>query len=372
VDGAKSSGKRNRQPRKMTYSCQLISSSNAAHLQQLYTGFAALNRSNYLNLRWTPPAACGEPDPGQHALIAVLNDGLRVAYDVIDAHEIDRDLLARVDLYFKRSCAFHYPELAPREAAKIRPLGLNYEVYPDDIDLSGINRTWRTRHGLGRVTGIFGSLGITARYVPRQRALEPRASDRTDPFVVFLTRVWDPDDVDRDNAFKQDRLELNSMRAACIRALREHFGGRAIVGLLPSNYASRTYPELQVHDPRLTDRGQYQDLIRRACVCVTSTGLHRSAGWKLGEYVSLGKAIVSEKVNCTLPGEFLPEHNYLSFSDPDQCVAAVTRLFTEPDLIAKLMTANTDYYQRFLKPDMLIMNSLGYDHVELPNTAEAT
>jgi len=339
--------------------CQLISSANSAHLQQLYTGFSLLARSKLLRVSWTQPAACGEPDPGNHALIAVLNGNFKVAYDVIDGREINRDLLARVDLYFKRSCAFQYPDLEPFEATKIQPLGLNYEVYPDHTDVAGALRAWHTRRSLGRISGMFRPLGLSTRFVPRQRVLEARASDRTDPFVVFLSRMWDPDEgVGRDHALKQERLELNSMRASCIRALRAHFGDRAITGLLPSNCAARTYPELQLHDEGLTHRGKYQEIVRQSSVCVTTTGLHQSVGWKLGEYVSAGKAIVTERLNSMLPGEFLPERNYLSFSNADECVAAVERLFAEPELMANLMAANADYYQHFLRPDRLVMNSL--------------
>ena len=63
-------------------------------------------------------------------------------------------------------------------------------------------------------------------------------------------------------------------------------------------------------------------------------------------------------LNCTLPGAFLPEHNYLSFANADECVTGVERLFAEPELTANLMSANADYYQRFLRPDKLVMNSL--------------
>jgi hypothetical protein len=285
----------------------LISSSDSSHLQQIFTGFSLLARAKFLDVSWTTPAAYGVPDPGDHVLIAVLNDELRIAYDVLDTREIDRDRLASVDFYCKRSCAFQYPELKPDEAAKIRPLGLNYEVYPDHIDLGSALRVWQTRSGLGRFTGVFRPLGLTPRFVPRQHALERRRSDQTDPFVVFLSRAWDPqEDLLRNEELKQERLELNSTRAACIRALRDHFGERTIAGLMPSPYAARTYPELQVHDAHLTDRGKYQELIRRASVCVTG----------------------------------------------------VERLFAQPELTANLMSANADYYQRFLRPDKLVMNSL--------------
>jgi hypothetical protein len=148
------------------------------------------------------------------------------------------------------------------------------------------------------------------------------------------------------------------MRAACITALRSHFGVRAITGFMRSNYAAQMYPGLEVGNRRLTKRENYNEVVRRASVCVATSGLHGSVPWKMGEYVALGKAIVSQSTNCRLPGDFQPGRNYLSFSSADECVAEVEKLFAQPTQMVDMMAANVDYYDRFLRPDKVVLNSL--------------
>lgn len=337
----------------------LIASSQASHLQQIYTGFAALARAGLIHLRLNRPDGAKEPDPGPFKCIAVVNGGRRIAYDLKDNHLADLALLNRVDAYYKRSYSCPRQGLSSAEAGKIHPLGLNYEVYPDHVDVRGAVHQWCCRSGMKRARGLLRPLKLMPKFVPRQTTFEPSPGDRTDPFVVFITRVWDPENFHpHANSDAHDRHSVNEMRAACISALRQHFGQRTIAGLIQSDYAARHYPHLQIANAKLTMKASFQKILRRAAVCVTTTGLHRSIGWKMGEYVALGKAIVSEPMSCDLPGDFRADQNYLAFDSPDQCVAQADRLLTATDQMTEMMQANRAYYQDCLRPDRLILNTL--------------
>ena len=89
-----------------------------------------------------------------------------------------------------------------------------------------------------------------------------------------------------------------------------------------------------------------------------TTGLHGSVGWKFAEYVAFAKAIVSEPLNCEVPGDFKPGQNYLTFRSPTELVEQASTLFSDNALRHALMTNNARYYLGYVRPDALVLNSL--------------
>jgi hypothetical protein len=70
------------------------------------------------------------------------------------------------------------------------------------------------------------------------------------------------------------------------------------------------------------------------------------------------RAIVSEKLCYEVPGLCGPGENYLEFTTPEDCVAAVSQLFDDQELLVKIMMNNNHYYLSYLHPDLLILNTL--------------
>ena len=91
--------------------------------------------------------------------------------------------------------------------------------------------------------------------------------------------------------------------------------------------------------------------MRKSSICIASTGLFNSIGWKLAEYVAAGKAIVSENLNYQVIGDFTEGVNYLGYDSIKQCVDAVDKLYTNPELIEKMRKENKKYYYNYQRPD---------------------
>jgi hypothetical protein len=151
--------------------------------------------------------------------------------------------------------------------------------------------------------------------------------------------------------------------------LRREFGERVLAGFAHSDLAMRRYPDLLVADPLVSHKRCYLAAVRQAAVCVTTTGLHGSIGWKLGEYVALGKPIVSERIEHRVPGDFCAGKNYLSFSSDDECIAMVDALLADPARRTAMAAHNRAYYQAHLRPDQLVLNTL---RTALQDSAEIT
>ena len=78
----------------------------------------------------------------------------------------------------------------------------------------------------------------------------------------------------------------------------------------------------------------------------------------MAEYIALSKAIVTEKMNFKVTGNLQKDINYLEFTSPKECLDKSARLFQDKNLRNDLMTNNAKYYNAYLRPDALIMNTI--------------
>ncbi len=326
--------------------CRLIYASDSPLLAQLFTGYVMLADAGRLTLsaerttRALPLKPPNLANPNSTCWV-IVNNRSTLFYDTHDCAEIDTQAAARSHLYFKRS---YNATLVPVHFQdKVRPLGLNYAVYPDRIGLSEISWKYLFSPDGGRRTADSGPVADSLQ-PPRTESCRPRISEtealpdmKQPPRVLFLTRAWNPHvegELPRDRV--EDRMTLNLSRARCIELLREKFRDHFLGGFAPSRYAVERFPSL-VLPAGVVSRKHYLAAVRRHQICVITSGLRGSTGWKMGEYVAASRAIVAEQLNCSVPGGFASPQNYLEFSTPEECVQAVERLFRDRELRTEIM-----------------------------------
>ena len=69
-------------------------------------------------------------------------------------------------------------------------------------------------------------------------------------------------------------------------------------------------------------------------------------------------AIVNEEMHFTVTGDFAEGKNYLSFRTAEECLEAVRALAEDPERLYAMKLANERYYQDYLRPDVLVKNTL--------------
>ncbi|MEP7297030.1 MAG: hypothetical protein ABI702_12645 [Burkholderiales bacterium] len=350
--------------------CRLISHSPGTHIQQVYTGLSMLHRSGLIHL--TQQLLGGDfmrAEAPQHLRDAaatharvVLNDAVTVHYDMHDAQDIDLRDLDTCDYYFKRSFSPGYIGTLPHGAEKILPFGLNCHVLPNFIDPLSVGRAFGLRRGVKeRIVALREALdaGNRLRFYSRVRELESLPDYALAPRVLFLVTAYDPHDRPDRSADKiQERIHNNETRAQCIRLLRKELGPRFLGGFNRNEYTLRQYQDCVVSDTGVTDKKNFVRTLKAHTICVATTGLHGSIGWKFAEYISCARAIVSERLAYQVPGGLAPDQNYLEFTSPAECVEQVLRLIADHDLRNQMMTGNSLYYRAHLRPDALLLNSL--------------
>lgn len=349
--------------------CTVFATSRTDHTVQIYTGLCALRDAGCIRLRQRHARAAAICSLGaapiersrfakvlENLLVDVEGAGL-VFFDVRDSGAWFPDVADRVALYAKRS--FRSGAYGGSRG-KFVPLGLNYAVVLDHTCAAELARALAQLDGsafaLKRVclslVRLVPPLGA-ALGAPTVSRLSAAPAPEVAPRAIFFARTWEPIEAD-DAGFDL----LNDTRAACIRALREAFGPRFLGGFSRTPHACRRYPDCVVGAEVSTRRGDYLRRLPAYPICVATTGLYGSIGWKFAEYVALSKAIVSEPLEFELPGPMAPGENYLEFATPDECVSAVARLFGDRDLRARMMARNREYYLEHGAPDAIVARVL--------------
>jgi len=347
--------------------CHLIVSENSNHLQQVYFGFQLLQQAGLIKLKQT--FEFDSPNFTKNQLLPfgaqsgglkiIVNSSLRIFYDMADAHDVNDESLAWADFYFKRS---YNAVIHNKISAKILPLDLNYMVKPEQVHWQSLTRAFRLSTGSERIKACLREFDIKNKisYLPRINELRAEPT-QDEPFnVLFMCRLWEPEKDDHWQLSKEqqeDRIEINQVRVDCIRKLKREFGDEFTGGLAPTAYAQQHFSDV-ISSAAVTSKRNYIAQLKKYPVCISTTGLANSIGWKFGEYVALSRAIVSEKLHSQTAGNIQEQTNYLPFATADECVEQVQALRDDKARMLSMMQANHQYYTNHLAPEKLIMSSL--------------
>jgi len=353
----------------MKIDCEIVAVSDAPHLQQIYTGFNLLHRQGFLKLKQTLPCEFLEnknaPDRWENYRFVnakvVVNGEITVCYDTHDWNWIDEEVLRETDFYFKRSYDAGYLS-GLKEKEKVFPLGLNYSVSSPGTDLFKLERA-AFYNGKDRIKTIVKGLRIDK--FLRRGAGDPTRLDNLESYpnftaeakILFMARAWNPQGLP-DKQQKETVQALNENRAASIRILRKEFGESFFGGLAHDDYSSSNFKDCLLPGENLSNKGKYLGILKNFPICVATSGLNKSNGWKLAEYVAFSKAIITEPLHFQVTGDFAKEANYLQFTTPEELVEGATRLFEDKHRRFEMMMNNYRYYQSFVRPDALVLNTL--------------
>ena len=147
-------------------------------------------------------------------------------------------------------------------------------------------------------------------------------------------------------------------RARCLELLKKEFKTNFTGGFQHTDYALNHFKNLLLDKNEFSAKKNYIKVLKRHPICIATTGLHGSMGWKLAEFVSNARAIVTEALNYRVPGHFERGENYLDFVSAEGCVESSMKLFQDAQLRSKLMLNNYKYHQCYLRPDSLVLNTL--------------
>lgn len=335
---------------------------NGPHETGIIAGFILLKRQGIINLKINKlNKDCINKYPHTCLVEAIINDKIKVAYDLLDGYNLNLKELDKyldgIDYYFKRSFSAQKNSLLANKE-KIYPLGFNYSVnLKGDLNDNLYNN----------IKNILRKIikNKKSKFYINDFELVPSYDVSCNPKVIFCTRLWNPDgEADEvnngiviDSKLKEEREYINNLRVDIIKQLKLMLKENFIGGIYNSLYARENYPDL-ILDNNITDKENYLKIMQSADICIGSMGLHESIGWKTAEYIASSKAIVNERFRYEVIGEFNELENYLAFETSEECINHIKYLINNPKDIMKMQMNNFIYYNKYLRPDKQVLNSL--------------
>ncbi len=265
-------------------------------------------------------------------------DAWKVYIAAGDHTTIDQGALAWADVYGKVNLAIDC------DHPKVRALGPSFPV----------RVPWRRRPWSSRLSAVAASTKAGASNLRRGRlSLRGIGRDRVDleryrpipgrdDYLFFLAWPW------------RKHQEVNGPRARFIEAAKQlpnvRFEGgfapraRDDVAGLESMTAARTY--------RLPE---YLDRTAASLASFQCPAVHGCLGWKLGEFLALGKAIVAIEINHRLPAPLRHGEEVWSVADDvDAYREALEHLAGDAVRRRHLETGARAYFERHLTPEATV------------------
>lgn len=99
---------------------------------------------------------------------------------------------------------------------------------------------------------------------------------------------------------------------------------------------------------------EYLYRIKKSLLVFNTPSVSGCLGWKLPEYLRMGKVILSTKIQNQMPGEFLPNKHYILVADESDIRSAIQNLRDNPKFVRDLSENAKIYYNLYLSPESVI------------------
>ncbi|MBR9846118.1 MAG: hypothetical protein GYB35_08430 [Algicola sp.] len=319
------------------------------HLSQIYDGFWKLKAKGLITLK-TKRVTLEHSKP---IIKVIVNNTHTLIYDTLDGFNwIDGSLDENMeyvrshidcDFYFKRSFK---PELKDYlNKGKLYPLGLNYPFDHDGNYPFTISERLKSFLKQNIKKDVFKL--NTYEYPPVRHPNNK---------ILFLCGLWNPDQVDSIE-LKEHRNQINNDRMTFVRACKAEFGDQFTGGIQIDDYSKRIAKDILVPF-KITKKQNFLNAIKDHNICIATTGLHNSTGWKFAEYTAASRAIISEPLHYELPGGFKKDTNYLSFTNTTELISNIQSLLSDTNKMQDMMVENYRYYNNYVNSEKMVMNTL--------------
>lgn len=323
---------------------------NASYLQGLLDCFGT--RHLHYTCEGFPPLVQNWSENGQNLAFIVDPPGWRVYLDMQDVRDACAAALEWCDLYAKVNLDLN--SVSPQYAAKMFPIGPTFPF----TYLNSAALAWHALH-----TFLMGHARITRprthfahwRALGRDRApyaaYAPGKSESN--YAFFSSSLW-----------KQDH-QCNRDRVRFIEACRP-LNWLQFEGGFAQPWRVKGYENFIV--PKRPSHVEYLAKTKRSAVVFNSPSVFGGHGWKLAEFLSMGKAIIVIPLVRLLPAPLLHgEHIHYVDGSVEAIRQAVEQICRDTAYRTHLERGAREYYLAYLQPRRVIERILSaVEHCSKP------
>jgi hypothetical protein len=264
------------------------------------------------------------------------------------------DSSEKFDFYFKRSLR------SENYINNVYPLNFNFSItykshlllmnLKKDLLFDRANRTevMRAMDKFALFTNSAHSILDIKRY--------PTKTHDSGGNIIFHSRLWNPDN-HHDEEEKDRRRRQNEFRINACRLLKKEYKN-ASVGLFADSLSSELAPELLL-DLKHSNKKHYLNMLNNYDICIADDGLKDTPGWKIGEYLLFGKAVITTPLNIELDN-FNEHINYEKLSTRDSYLELPEKIeyLLEEKKYLKMGQKNLTWSENYLHPKNYIKRIL--------------
>jgi len=325
-------------------------------MSSILSGIATLEKRNRISLSFEMlDRATDEPEAVMELVVTNTETGVtrNVVIDCYDrADRFSPTALESSDVYFKRAFAPETLSAAcPSCSPKIVPAGLSFGCYSREAlrhvciaVLASLGREpLRSRQAIRDLLHRAYAAARLWLTFPTPQGPVLRDTDVKHLNIVFQPRLWPttPGSGDQFDVVNRDRI-------AMVRALKKAFPHERAIGLVHSDMSIAVAPDLLL--PEHVRTGKFHAQLRQAHIAVNCVGLSGSIGFKFGEYLAAGTAIVSQPITHQFLAPIVEGVHYLAYRSPDECIDLCRRLMSDRDLTARMHEVNHQYFLDWVDP----------------------
>ena len=306
--------------------------------------------------------------PSGGMAVKIVADGVekRVFFDCWDGDSINEDMYQWADAYGKVNLR---PDDSQRD--KVVPMGPNFGISlwnPVSTMIKGVEHYRIIKRDCGgRFKQPLKSFirDYAYMFVRRKRyGYYHRLSDEEQQgyFFSMSTLWWGDLSINTTNRYRGDFMRL------CKKHMDSFEGG--FVYIPAAEKESKVYSNYQqeysdmIYQSRLS-MAEYDKRNRMSWFVFSTPSVIGCHGWKLGEFLCEGKAIVSTPLNNVMPGNFENGVHYLEVTSPQEMEEAIIRLRDDANLVKQLKRNAWDYFNEWVSPEASVRHVLAKAGINL-------
>lgn len=184
----------------------------------------------------------------------------------------------------------------------------------------------------------------------------PKEVNNNNGRIIFQTRLWNPDN--HPDLQEKNRRELqNEFRIEACRIIKKNFKN-TVVGVFPDKLSSKIAFDVLL-DIKKTSKENYFKQLRNSDIGIADDGLKDTPGWKIGEYLLFGKAVITTPLSIAVDN-FNEHVNYEKLSDRnsyDELPEKIEHLLSKNRYL-EMGTNNLSWSENYLHPKNYIKRIL--------------
>jgi hypothetical protein len=165
-------------------------------------------------------------------------------------------------------------------------------------------------------------------------------------YIFSANTLWYSDDTNKLNeTTNKIRAEFMEM---CIKHPKIKFEG----GFIPSMLGNESFKHL--HMNKSYSQKEYIDKLSRSLFAFNTPAVWNCHGWKLGEFLCMGKAIVSTPLSNDLPEPLIHGENIFLIEDVSQLERVIYLMNNDTELRIRLEKNARIYFEKYVSPQASI------------------